>query len=475
MQDNSDMRTNFLLFSLMLCSICTAQDIAVQLASAIKKLEADEQFKYGILSMYVINSQTGQLVYEKNANTGMAPASCQKVITSVTAFDVLGKNYQYKTILGYTGEIKNGVLNGNLLLVGSGDPTLGSWRYGNTKENLLLDKWMAAVKAKGITGIEGSVFTDERIFTSASIPDGWIWQDIGNYYGAGAQGLNWRENQFDLLLQSGNTVGAPVKIKSIQPAAFEPELTNELTAGEKGSGDNAYIYMAPYTNNGFVRGTIPVGESNFTISGAMPGAPQLLAEIVVKKLEANAIGVKQMSGSFYGPVIEKKTFQFDIKPMLTITSPALDSINYWFLKKSVNLYGEALVKTMAVQQKKPGSTDSGMALVSRFWQARGIPRAALKVTDGSGLSPQNRVTAKALVTIMQYARARDWFPSFYNALPLMNSITMKDGYINGVRSYTGYIKSKSGTSYTFCFMVNNFDGSPGTVREKMWKVLDLMK
>ncbi len=470
------MRTKFLLFGLMLCSFCTAQDIAVQLGSAIKKLELDEQFKYGTLSMYVINSQSGQLVYEKNANTGMAPASCQKVVTSVTAFDILGKGFQYKTILGYSGEIKNGLLNGNLVLLGSGDPTLGSWRYGNTKENLLLDKWMAAVKAKGITGIEGSVFTDERIFTSASIPDGWIWQDIGNYYGAGAQGLNWRENQFDLVLQSGNTVGSSVKVKSINPVELESlALTNELTAGGKGSGDNAYIYTAPYTGNGFVRGTIPGGENNFTISGSIPDAAHLLAEILVNKLATAGIQVKQMSGSFYGPIVEQKTMQFTLQPLLTISSPALDSINYWFLKKSVNLYGEALVKTMAVQQKKPGSTDSGMALVSRFWQARGIAKAALKVTDGSGLSPQNRVTAKALVTIMQYARGRDWFPSFYNALPLMNGITMKDGYINGVRSYTGYLKSKSGATYTFCFMVNNFDGSPGTVREKMWKVLDLMK
>jgi serine-type D-Ala-D-Ala carboxypeptidase/endopeptidase (penicillin-binding protein 4) len=474
-QDNSAMRTKLLIFGLIAANILQAQNIALQLDSAIKKTAADEQFKYGTLGMYVINSKTGQLVYEMNAGTGMAPASCQKVVTSVTAFELLGKNFQYATKLGYTGSIVNGVLNGNLILTGSGDPALGSWRYASTKENLLLDKWLAAVKAKGIKSVAGSVFTDERIFTSASIPDGWIWQDIGNYYGAGAQGLNWRENQYDLLLQSGNTVSSTVKIKSIQPAAFEPALTNELTAGEKGSGDNAYIYMAPFTNNGFVRGTIPVGENNFTISGSIPDAGQLLADILVKKLEAAGITVKEMSGSFYGPVVEQKKMQFKAEPLLTVTSPALDSINYWFLKKSVNLYGEALVKTMAVKQQKPGCTDSGVAIIRRFWQSKGIPQGALKVIDGSGLSPQNRVTAKALVTVMQYARSRDWFPEFYNALPVMNGIRMKDGYIGGVRSYTGYIKSKSGAEYTFCFMVNNFDGSAGTVREKMWKVLELMK
>jgi serine-type D-Ala-D-Ala carboxypeptidase/endopeptidase (penicillin-binding protein 4) len=476
MQDNSAMRTKFLLFGLMVCHLLPAQNITVQLDDAIKKLAADAQFTYGTLAMYVVNSKTGQLVYERNAETGMAPASCQKVVTSITAFELLGKNYQYATKLGYTGSIANGVLTGNLILTGSGDPTLGSWRYGSTKENGLLDKWMAAIKAKGIKSVEGSVFVDERNFTSASIPDGWIWQDMGNYYGAGAQGLNWRENQFDLVLQSGNVVGGEVRIKSIKPPEMEAlALSNELTAGEKGSGDNAYIYTAPYTNNGFVRGTIPVGENNFTISGSVPDAPQLLAEILVKKLQMAGITVREMSGSFYGPIVEQKKMQFAVQPLLTITSPSLDSINYWFLKKSVNLYGEALVKTMAVQQQKPGCTDSGVALIRRFWQAKGIPPAALKVMDGSGLSPQNRVTAKALVTVMQYAKSRDWYPSFFNALPVMNGISMKDGYINGVRSYTGYVKSKSGAAYTFCLMVNNFDGSAATVREKMWKLLDVLK
>ena len=95
--------------------------------------------------------------------------------------------------------------------------------------------------------------------------------------------------------------------------------------------------------------------------------------------------------------------------------------------------------------------------------------------DGSGLSPANRVTTHSLVTVMQFAKGRPWFAAFYNALPETNGIKMKDGYINGVRSYTGYLKSKNGNEYVFSFIVNNFDGSAGTVREKMWKVLDLLK
>ncbi|MEO7046731.1 MAG: D-alanyl-D-alanine carboxypeptidase, partial [Ferruginibacter sp.] len=106
---------------------------------------------------------------------------------------------------------------------------------------------------------------------------------------------------------------------------------------------------------------------------------------------------------------------------------------------------------------------------------RGIDKSALKIIDGSGLSPANRVTTNALVTVLQYAKKQSWFSSFYFDLPEINNIKMKDGYINGVRSYSGFIKSNTGKEYTFSFIVNNFDGNPGTVREKMWKVLDLLK
>ena len=159
----------------------------------------------------------------------------------------------------------------------------------------------------------------------------------------------------------------------------------------------------------------------------------------------------------------------------TLTSPTFDSINYWFLKKSVNLFGEAFVKTIAYERSGVGSTDSGISIIKDLWSKKGIERSALHIIDGSGLSPANRVTTNALVVIMQYAKDQQWYESFYDALPVINGIKMKDGYISGVRSYTGYIKNKSGSEYTFSFIVNNFEGNPGTVREKMWKILDLLK
>ena len=130
---------------------------------------------------------------------------------------------------------------------------------------------------------------------------------------------------------------------------------------------------------------------------------------------------------------------------------------------------------MAYDLTKTGATDSGVNIVKNFWNKKGIDPASINIADGSGLSPSNRVTTTALVSVMEYAKKQPWFPSFFNALPEINGIKMKSGSIGGVVSYTGYIKSKKGINYTFAFIVNNFDGSANEVRKKMWRLLDLLK
>ena len=461
-----------LVIFLLLVSNSYAQTISQKLDVAINKLQTDSQCKHGTISLYVVENKTGKIIFDKNAETGLAPASCQKVITAVTAFELLGKDYTYKTQLGYDGKIDSAILKGNIYIVGSGDPTLGSWRYKNTTENILLSTFTKAIKAQGILQIRGLVLGDDRMWNTQIIPDGWIWQDIGNYYGAGASALNWRENQYDLILKSGKNIGERVKIAGTKPKYLPGlHLINELTAAQKGSGDNAYIYVAPDTEEGFVRGTIPVNEDSFVITGSMPDGGKLLAANIYQDLSAG----KTYPDNNINYLKGKTKWNKPDTVFYTYTSPPLDSIMYWFLTRSINLYGEALVKTIGYEKTKIGSTDNGVKVIRDFWSKNGIESSSLKIIDGSGLSPANRVTTKALVTVMQYAKDKSWFSSFYYDLPEINNIKMKDGYINGVRSYTGYIKSKEGTEYTFSFIINNFDGSPTFVREKMWKVLDILK
>ncbi|MEP7142252.1 MAG: D-alanyl-D-alanine carboxypeptidase, partial [Ferruginibacter sp.] len=176
---------SFVLFAYHCCS----QNIAGQLDIAIKKLSQDEQFKHAIISLYVIDSRTGNVVFDKNGELGLAPASCQKVITSVSAFELLGKGFQYKTYVDYDLQINRGVLEGNLYLTGRGDPTLGSNRWNTTSEELVLKKILGILRKNRIQSVAGDLVCDDSHFTMEPLPGGWVWEDIGNYYGAGAWGL----------------------------------------------------------------------------------------------------------------------------------------------------------------------------------------------------------------------------------------------------------------------------------------------
>ena len=453
-----------------------SQPISRQLDQALSKLSIDDQFKHAVVGMYVINSKTGEIVYDHNSQLGMAPASCQKVITSVSAFEFLGSGYRYKTFIDVDKSITNGRLEGNLYIKGGGDPTLGSARWNHTSESMVLKKTLGILQKNKIHSIAGGLVCDDMHFTNQQLPNGWIWEDIGNYYGAGAWGLNWRENQYDITFKTGKDVNDVTVIQSTVPGSMllDYKFTNFIKTGSKNSGDNGYLFSSPYQQNIVARGTVPMSEKGFTISGSIPDPPSMFIKTLRQYLNENAVIVTG-DVSMYTEDESAKLPGMKLRRLDSLLSPPLDSINYWFLKKSVNLFGEALVKAIAYEKLKPGNTDSGLALIKEFWSKRGIEKAALKMLDGSGLSPANRITTHALVTVMQFARDRPWFASFYNALPEMNGIKMKDGYISGVRSYIGYIKSKDGTVYTFAFIVNNFDGNPGTVREKMWKLLDLLK
>lgn len=460
----------FLLLLVFITVQLNAQDVKSAFNNAYKKFALDKSFKHASISMLVINNSTGKTVTNVNSDEGLAPASCQKVITASTSFELLGHGFTYKTTLGYTGKIVNGVLNGDLIIKGSGDPTLGSWRYNETTEESIISEFNKAILREGINEINGHVYADDNLWKGEVTPGGWIWEDIGNYYGAGARALNWRENQYDLFLKSGKNIGDPVEYVNTKPLFIEGlNLKVLATSATKGSGDNSYIYLPLYDKYSYVRGTIPADENHFSISGAMPQPAKQIAltlEAALKKLPVEYIAANY-------PDATKNSDTVNI--FYTHNSPTLDSMVFWFMKRSINLYGEALIKTLAYELTKTGITDSGVNIIKNFWNKKGIELAAMNIIDGSGLSPANRITTATLVSVMQFAKKQNWFQSFYNALPEIDGIKMKSGSIGGVVSYTGFIKSKKGVDYTFAFIVNNFEGNANNIREKMWRLLDMLK
>ena len=455
-------------FCPLLVCYSLAQTVNQKLQKAFKQFENDTQLKHAISSLYVIDAKTGKVVFGKNSQVGLAPASTQKIITSVTAFELLGKDYRYKTELGYDGKIVNEILEGNLYLLGTGDPTLGSWRWTSTNDTVLLNQWLTDVKKKGIKKVNGTVLFNWSRFSYQSIPDGWIWQDLGNYYGAGAEVLNWKENQREIILKSGNTVGSKVNVVS---PGFD--FVNEMKTEKESSGDNAYVYLPLRSKNAVINGTIPVNESGFKISASDSDPIKSILLDLGWFLKGNSINIEPGDthySNFLNSVFDRK-----VNVIGTHYSPSLDSIIYWFHKKSINLYGEALIKTIAYEKNGFGSTDSGLAILKKFWKQKAIDEDELNISDGSGLSPQNRVTTHAQVEILKYAKARDWFPSFYNSLPEYNGMKIKSGTIKDVKGFCGYHTAKDGTEYIFSFLVNNYNGSASGLVNKMYKVLDVLK
>ncbi len=463
------------IFLLLAYCVSFSQSVSEKLSAAFSQLESDPQLKHALASLYVVDAKTGAVIFDKNAEVGLAPASCQKLFTSAAAFELLGHDYRYKTEIGYDGKVENLVLKGNLHIVGSGDPTLGSWRWSQTKEENVMNEIISSLKQFHINSIAGDVLIDDSKFSIQPVPDGWIWQDIGNYYGAGCWGINWHENQYDMILQSGAKVGDDAFVSENKPSISASAFINQLKTAEKGSGDNAYIYWPPYSQFAFTEGTMPLGESNFVISGSIPDAPLYFGRVLQQAMSKNNIRVTKGFKVNTDRLLEKRLWPSAQSIFFTHYSPTLDSINYWFLQKSINLYGEALVKTIAYEKRGFGSTDKGIEILKDFWASHGIEPSAINIIDGSGLSPQNRVTTTSLVKVLQYASTRPWYNSFYAALPTINNMKMKSGSIGGAKSYAGYEASKDGATYIFAIIVNNYDGESSQVVQKMWKVLDVLK
>lgn len=442
--------------------IIFAQNITQKLDEATKNLMNSSGAISSNLSFYV-SDENGNFIYEYQGNKGLSTASTQKIFTAGAALEALGKNYTYKTVSSYSGNISGGNLNGNLFISSTGDPTLGSWRYEAYKPENFKQKLIDAIKKSGIKKISGDLVIDDSYFDHQTIPGGWPWNDLGNYYGAGVWGINWRENQFDINI-NGN------EFKSFSYPLEGVNWLNDLKVG--GSSDQSLIFTAPHSDVALINGTLPA--KTVTVSGSVPNPPLQLGAEVKQWLKDSGI-------DFSGKVVTNSQLEIEGKKalqapknniILTYESPTLDKIIYWFLRKSINFYGETLIKTLGKEKKSDPSFKSGVAYLKEFWKSKGINPNMINFADGSGLSPQNYVAAKAEVQALLYARKQPWFESYYEGFPTHdNGMKMKSGTMSDTKSYAGYHTSKDGKKYVFSIIINNYEGSGSTELQKILNVL----
>lgn len=441
-----------------------SQSVSQKLQSATNTLLSSAPAYSSNLSFYVAE-ENGDSVYEYQGNKGLSTASTQKIFTAAAALETLGKNYQYTTTASYSGTLSDGNLQGDLFVKSNGDPTLGSWRYDHYKPEDFKEKLLKALKEKNISKISGDLIIDDSYFDFQATPGGWPWNDMGNYYGAGVWSVNWRENQFDLNMNGKEMKGSNIILPNVQ-------WVNKLKTG--GSSDQSLVFTAPYSDVALINGTLPA--KSVTVSGATPNPPLTLGNEIKTWLNNSGIEFKGIVTTTSMQEIkgEEITYAPQNNMFLTYKSPTLDKIIFWFLRKSINFYGETLIKTLGKEKKNEGSFQAGVSYLKEFWKGKGINPAMINFADGSGLSPQNYVSARAEVQSLIWSKKQPWFNEFFEGFPTQtNGMKMKSGTMKDTKSFAGYHTSKDGKKYVYAIIINNYPDS--NVSEALYKVLNILK
>ncbi len=426
-----------------------------------------------------MNAKNSEIISEYNSHQLYIPASTLKIVTTSAAINLLGPNYRYETKLCYTGEFNKatGVLNGDLIIEGSGDPTLQSDNF--SKDNVLVtDKWAKVLKEKGITEITGSIVGDGSCF-GRDIPGNWTWEDINNYYAAAPCGLSYMDNKFKVLYNSGET-GSEAKILSTFPNYLTKPYTLVSKVISQGTGDEAYAYGEPFSFTKEIKGTIPPNKTNYEVEVVLPDPALLCAEHLYTSLTQFGIKCKVNAAS---STYEKKRTENQRQLLYTHYSPTLDRIIYFTNLKSNNHYCETLVLTIG-----KGDRNTGLNAINNYWFKRGLDSTEVYMEDGSGLSRINTVTAHYETSLLsKIYRDSATYKVFNPSLPLAgkqgsmssigkgrfieNNLRAKTGYVRRVRAYCGYVKTKSGKDLCFSILFNNYNCSAREAKIKIEKFL----
>lgn len=462
----------------------TALTTTDKLTNYVNTLNADDDLKNASWGFCLMDPSNGSILAEHEKQLSLVPASGMKAITTLSALSILGENYTYITTLEYDSIITDGILHGNLYITGSGDPSLGSNRISGDKNfDALVDDWAKQIKAKGITAIEGKIIADASAFENYSTPGSWNWDDIGQYYGAGPYGLNVFENTYTLFFSSTNSKS---NIDSMYPSIEGLTVFNDTKVG----GGDAFIFGAPDSYYRYVVGGVPAGRKQFTVKGSMPDPPLFLATELKAALENNGVAVKQQATTMYAihrsgiKLKQKKTV------LLKHSSAPMSEIIHQTNEHSINLYAEALLKTIGKYQLNDGSTSSGVKVVRSYWTERGLNLKGFNMEDGSGLSRLNVITTLQMCSFLKYTYSNQNFEVFKNSLAIAGktgtlenvcngtiaegNIFAKSGSMSKVRSYSGYVKTLSGKTYCFSVIMNNYTCGSAEIRQKLEKLMVLM-
>jgi len=450
----------------------------------ILKLKKDKDLKNASFGFIAKDIKNGEIIASINPDLSLMPASTLKIITTATALEVLGKNYQFKTVLQYSGTIDTTLhfLNGNIYIKGDADPTLGSIHFDRSKKYDFIKRWINSIIKLKIDSIQGCVIGDASKYSNEIACPKWAWEDIGNYYGAGANGLTCFDNLYEMHFKSSKLADTLSEVTFI-----EPEIPGLIIHNEVISSNNpidAFIFGAPYQYVHEVRGTIPKGRDDFSIKGAIPDPAYFIASKLQTELDLIKIKTSLPINTIRNLKLKGDTTLNKRQDFYTEYSPYLSEIINIINKKSINLFAEHLLMEIGFALKNSGTYESGLSAIKEFWKLKGLDTDGFYMFDGSGLSRSNSITPNQLVFVLTYMKSKGrYFDAFYRSLPIagvsgtltslgkntsaQGVVHAKSGSVDRVRAYSGYVTTKSSREIAFCMNIANYNCSDAECRKKL--------
>ena len=431
----------------------------------------------GEWGLLIVDAQTGETLFEQNADRYFVPASNMKLFATALALAKLGPEYRFHTTLETSGTVANGVLTGNLVLVGRGDPNLSNRKFPyDLKEEFdgppekVLAELVDALAAKRVKEVTGDIIGDDSYFPRERYPSGWEINDMVWEYGTAISSIVLDDNTVTLTLTPGEQPGSAVQA-TVNPATQDFVVENDLTTSAPEVKSDLTLTREPGANLVVVKGTMPAKGSPRKLAPLAVQEPAQHAAAVLKRLlESRGI---QVDGVARASHVAAKSAEDPLVLAEHVSVPLSDAIKL-INKISQNLHTEMLLRTVARQSGEWATPEDLMKVPQDFYASAGIAPDDVIQADASGLSRRDLVTPRAIVALLAFAQKQPWYETYYGSLPVAGvdgtledrmkntpatgRIHAKTGSVEHVRTLSGFAETLSGRRLIFSFLSNNQGG-----------------
>lgn len=415
----------------------------------LAEIKTSDGLRGAAIGLCVLDPQ-GELVFDEQAHTAFIPASALKTVTTATALELLGPDFRFVTECRAVAPMQNGLLEGDLVLVGGGDPML---------DLATLEQIAAKLHAAGLRRITGGIRVDASRFKGSLYPDFWNWGDIGNGYGSGTSALNLNHNRYSARFGPGKSIGQPATFLGTEPEVPGVTFRNEVITGTAGSGDGVMIHGGENTSVIHLRGTVPLDAKDFTVTGAVPNPVTFAAHHFQRLLNAQGIQIDGRLASIAAP------------PKIVLhqhASPSLLDIITSIHATSDNHETECVLRLIGQQKQR-----DPIAVIRDHWKSRGLDFTRLRMEDGSGLSRADFITPHDLAKLQHLAKTGPHGAAYRQSLLAEGPLRWKGGAMSGIRTVTGFLTTDSGLELCFTLMVNHIHDASAAhdLRERVIQML----